>query len=96
MTLVGAQHSIFRQAAHMARETGALVTMADDERSAMDLLRRAGGDLVMIDVALDVPGFIAALHGERIAVPTIACGIDASAQRAVAAVRGGARDYLPL
>lgn len=96
MTLVGAQHSIFRQAAHMARETGALVTMADDERSAMDLLRRAGGDLVMIDVALDVPGFIAALHAERIAVPTIACGIDASAQRAVAAVRGGARDYLPL
>ncbi|WP_248285209.1 sigma-54-dependent transcriptional regulator [Alteriqipengyuania abyssalis] len=96
MTLVGAQHSVFRQAAQMARETGALVTMADDEHSAMDLLRRAGGDLVMIDVALDVPGFIAALRAERIAVPTIACGIDASAQRAVAAVRGGARDYLPL
>ena len=96
MTLVGAQHSIFRQAAQMARETGALVTMADDERSAMALLRRSGGDLVMIDVALDVPGFIAALRAERIAVPTIACGIDASAQRAVAAVRGGARDYLPL
>ncbi|MEL7681578.1 sigma-54 dependent transcriptional regulator [Citromicrobium bathyomarinum] len=96
MTLVGAQHSTFRQAAQMARETGAQVTMADDERSAMDLLRRAGGDLVMIDVALDVPGFIAALRAERIVVPTIACGIDASAQRAVAAVRGGARDYLPL
>lgn len=96
MTLVGAQHSIFRQAAQMARETGALVTMADDERSALDLLRRAGGDLVMIDVALDVPGFISALRAERIVVPTIACGIDASAQRAVAAVRGGARDYLPL
>ena len=96
MTLVGAQHSIFRQAAAMARETGALVTMADDEQAAMDLLRRAGGDLVMIDVALDVPGFIAALRAERITVPTIACGIDASAERAVAAVRGGARDYLPL
>lgn len=96
MTLVGAQHSIFRQAAQMARETGALVTMADDERSALDLLRRAGGDLIMIDVALDVPGFISALRAERIVVPTIACGIDATAERAVAAVRGGARDYLPL
>ncbi len=96
MTLVGAQHSIFRQAAQMARETGALVTMADDEQSAMDLLRRAGGDLVMIDVALDVPGFLSALRAERMTVPTIACGIDATAERAVAAVRGGARDYLPL
>ena len=96
MTLVGAQHSIFRQAAQMARETGALVTMADDEQSALDLLRRAGGDLVMIDVSLDVPGFISALRAERITVPTIACGIDATAEQAVAAVRGGARDYLPL
>ncbi|GAB5349255.1 sigma-54-dependent transcriptional regulator [Alteriqipengyuania sp. 357] len=96
MTLVGAQHSTFRQAAQMARETGALVTMADDETSALALLRRAGGDLVMIDVSLDVPGFIASLRSERMAIPTIACGIDASAERAVAAVRGGARDYLPL
>ncbi|MBB3032475.1 sigma-54-dependent transcriptional regulator [Alteriqipengyuania lutimaris] len=96
MTLVGAQHSVFRQAAHMARETGALVTMADDETAALDLLRRAGGDLVMIDVALDVRSFIANLRAERIVIPTIACGIDASAERAVAAVRGGARDYLPL
>ncbi|MXP10435.1 sigma-54-dependent Fis family transcriptional regulator [Altererythrobacter halimionae] len=96
MTLVGAQHSIFRQAAQMARETGALVTMADDEKAALESLRRAGGDLVMIDVSLDVPGFISALRAERIAVPTIACGIDATAERAVAAVRGGARDYLPL
>ena len=96
LTLVGAQHSVFRQAAQMARETGALVSMADDERSALDLLRRAGGDLVMIDVSLDVAGFISGLRAERIAVPTIACGIDASAELAVAAVRGGARDYLPL
>lgn len=96
MTLVGAQHSIFRQAAQMAREAGALVTMADDQKAALDLLRRSGGDLVMIDVSLDVPRFMSALRAERIAIPAIACGIDATAEQAVAAVRGGARDYLPL
>ena len=96
MTLVGAPNSTFRQAAQIARETGALVTMADDEAAALDLLRRANGDLVMIDVTLDVPGFISALRAERIVIPTITCGIDATAERAVAAVRGGARDYLPL
>ena len=96
MTLVGAQDSTFREAARLAREAGALVSTADDEEAALALLRRAGGDLVMIDIGLDVPGFVAALRAERIGIPTIACGIDAPTQRAVAAVRGGARDYLPL
>lgn len=96
ITLVGAQHSTFRQAAQMARDAGALVTLADSETVALEQLRRAGGDLVMMDVELDVPAFIGRLRAERIAVPLLACGIDAPAARAVAAVRGGARDYLPL
>ncbi|MBR0550935.1 sigma-54-dependent transcriptional regulator [Stakelama marina] len=96
MLLVGAPRTTFRQAAEMARETGAQVCMADDAAAALEQLRRAGGDLVMIDVALDVAGFIARLGVERMSVPVIACGIDAPADRAVAAVRAGARDYLPL
>lgn len=96
MLLVGAPHTTFRQAAQMAGETGAQVGMADDTAEALEQLRRAGGDLVMMDVALDVAGFIASLRAERVSVPVIACGIDAPADRAVAAVRAGARDYLPL
>lgn len=96
ITLVGAENSTFRQAAQMARDTGAFVTMADSETVALEHLRRAGGDLVMMDVELDIPAFIGRLRAERIAVPLLACGIDAPAARAVAAVRGGARDYLPL
>lgn len=96
MMLIGARHGAFGQAAEMARQAGARVTIAEDEDAALAHLRRGGGDLVMIDVALDVPLFVSRLHTERIAVPVLACGIDASAERAVAAVRGGARDYLPL
>ncbi|MFZ5796210.1 MAG: sigma-54-dependent transcriptional regulator [Pseudomonadota bacterium] len=96
LLLVGAPGSEFRLAADLARAAGADVTMADDAPQAIALLRMNGGDLVMIDVDADVRGFLQHLRDERFAVPVIACGINASAQQAVAAIRAGARDYLPL
>ncbi|PTS74185.1 sigma-54-dependent Fis family transcriptional regulator [Sphingomonas sp. HMWF008] len=80
----------------MARETGAHVTLADNAAMALQILRDDGGDIVMIDIDQDVARFIAQLRSERIAVPVLACGIDAAADRAVAAIRAGARDYVPL
>jgi DNA-binding NtrC family response regulator len=96
MLLVGAPGSEFRIAAAMARESGAHVALADCATMALQMLRDEGGDLVMIDITEDIPGFIGQLRSERIAVPVLACGIDASADRAVAAIRAGARDYVPL
>ena len=94
--LVGAPRSTFREAAELARSTGAEVCLADDAQSALEQLRAAGRDLVIIDVELDVPAFIRQLQVERFAIPVLACGVDAPADRAVAAIRAGARDYLPL
>lgn len=96
MLLVGAPGSEFRQAAELARCAGAEVTMADTPTDALALLREDGGDLVMIDVLTDVAGFMKSIRAERFTVPVLACGIDASAERAVAAIRAGARDYVPL
>ncbi|CAN5543188.1 sigma-54 dependent transcriptional regulator [soil metagenome] len=96
LLLVGAPNSEFHLAAAMARESGADVALADCAAGALQMLREAGGDIVMIDIEEDVAGFIAQLRSERIAVPVLACGIDASADRAVAAIRAGARDYVPL
>ncbi|MGN6374313.1 MAG: sigma-54-dependent transcriptional regulator [Sphingomonas sp.] len=96
MLLVGDASSAFRTAAEMARAAGAEVTMADTSDEALALLRDRGAALVMIDVLLDVPAFLADLAAERFAVPVLACGIDAPAARAVAAIRAGARDYVPL
>lgn len=96
LVLIGAPGSEFRLAAEMARQAGASVSMADDPGAALETLRRTGGDLVMIDVEMDVPGFLEQLRAERMAVPVLACGIHASAERAVAAIRAGAIDYIPL
>lgn len=96
LLLVGAPNSAFHVAAAMARDSGAQVVLADGAEEALAVLRDSGGDVVMIDIEQDVPGFIAQLRAERIAIPVLACGIDASADRAVAAIRAGARDYVPL
>ncbi|WP_066776510.1 sigma-54-dependent transcriptional regulator [Sphingomonas sp. CCH5-D11] len=96
LLLVGQPGSEFRLAAEMARDAGAHVDMADAPAQALALLRSDGAMMVMIDVGLDAAGFIAQLRAERFTLPVIACGINASADQAVSAIRAGARDYVPL
>jgi two-component system response regulator HydG len=97
LLLVGAPHrSEFRTAAGMARDAGAEVTLADTPAGALAHLRVSHAGLVMIDVELNIVELMAQLKAERFAVPVLACGINASADRAVAAIRAGAHDYLPL
>lgn len=96
LILVGAPGGEFRLAAEMARAAGAEVVMTDHVAAALERLRGCGGDLVMVDVSLDTPAFLKQLRAERIGVPVLACGIHAPAELAVAAIRAGALDYIPL
>ena len=94
--LVGGPGPELRVAAGIARDMGAAVRLAEGTADAMAALRSAGADLVMIDVEGDVAGFMVAVRAERMAVPVLGCGVNASPTRAVAAIRAGAYDYLPL
>ncbi len=96
LLLVGAEGSEFRLAAEMARANGADVVIAGDADAGLAHLRGAGADLVMIDVLFDIAAFLDRMRADRTAAPVIACGIDVPARTAVAAIRAGARDYLPL
>ena len=96
LLLVGPPGTEFRLAADMARDAGANVVMADTPADALAILARDAIRMVMIDVEADVAGFMAGLRARRSSVPVLACGIDASAAAAVAAIRAGARDYVPL
>ena len=55
-----------------------------------------GTDAILADVALDIASLISGLRSERISVPVIACGIGNDARKAVAAIKAGAKDYVPL
>lgn len=84
-------------ASRIAVERGAKVVQADDIATALRILRSGkGADLVLADVKLDVASLIQALEQERIAIPVIACGVGNDTRAAVAAIKAGAKEYLPL
>ena len=84
-------------ASRIAIGRGAKVLHAEDINGGLRSLRAGeGADLVLADVGLDVPAFIDQLTAERISVPVVACGVGNDTRAAVAAIRAGAREYLPL
>ena len=96
LILVGGGVQELRQAARLAQEAGAQVRLADHRGEAIDFAREHGADLLLADIGCDVPALIHGLRVERIGIPVLACGVDAPAPAAVAAVRSGAIDFLPL
>jgi len=84
-------------ATKIAFDNGAKVLHAPDAATAMELLRTGrGADIVMIDVHEDITGLVNAMKQERIVAPVVACGIGASPDTAAAAIRAGAREFIPL
>eukprot|EP00873_Tetraselmis_striata_P003802 jgi/Tetstr1/424066/TSEL_014677.t1 len=76
---------------------GAAVTHAGTVEDMLKVLRSGrGADLVMADVGLDIAGLIAHLERERFHLPVVACGVKTDASAAVAAIRAGAKEYIPL
>lgn len=96
LLVVGGRRPELREAAEQARGLGASVLVAASIAEALTMLRCHGAELVMAEVDLDVPRLIAAMRNERMVVPVIACGVDAPAPLAVAAVQAGAADYVSL
>lgn len=96
LIIVGTLNGQIGAASQIAIKRGAKVAQADTVEDGLDLLRRTGADLVMIDVSLDVGEFMSAIGAERINVPVVACGVSNDTQAAVRAVRAGAKEYVPL
>jgi len=84
-------------AGKIALSRGAKVAQVDTIEKGLSALRSGqGADMIMADVALDIGILIDSLRAERIIVPVVACGIDADADKAVAAIKAGAKEYVPL
>lgn len=96
LIIVGTLDGQIGAASQIAIKRGAKVQQADTLEDGLDLLRRSGADLVMIDVSLEVDVFMKSIEAERIHVPVVACGVSNDTQAAVRAVRAGAKEYVPL
>ena len=95
--IIGSLAGELGQAARIAIARGAKLDQADDAEAGLARLRAdAGVDLVLCDLAHDVGAVVRALAAERMAVPVVACGSGTDPDAAVAAIRAGAREFLPL
>ena len=97
LLIVGTLEGHIVSAGRIALQRGAKVAHVPSVEAALQALRSGqGADLVFADIALEVGDLIARLESERIVIPVIACGIGNDTERAVQAIRAGAKEYLPL
>lgn len=97
LLIIGPLNGQLSTATKIAMDGGAKVTHVDDVAGAMATLRSGkGADLLFVDVAINISQLVSQLDFERIHVPIVACGIETDATAAVAAIRAGAKEYVPL
>ena len=96
LLIIGRLSGALVTASKIAMNRGAAVTHADAIDQGLAVLRAKGGDLVMVEVSLDIRRLVTALDAERIRTPVVACGVSPDTRAAVAAIQAGAREYIPL
>ena len=97
LIIIGSLGGQFGAASQIAIQRGAKVQHSDTIDAALAALRAGhGADLAMIDVDMDIRYLVESLKSERINLPVVACGVGTDARAAVAALRAGAKEYLPL
>ena len=97
LLIVGTLAGHISAAGQIAISRGAKVSHVETVDAGLTALRNGrGADLVMIDVRLSAPRLLEAMKAERINTPVVACGIDPDPEAAEAAIRAGAKEYIPL
>ncbi|MBX7200545.1 MAG: sigma-54 dependent transcriptional regulator [Rhodospirillaceae bacterium] len=97
LLIIGSLSGQIGAASRIAIQRGAKVLQAEGVSQAMDVMRSGqGADLVMADVAFDIEQLLAEMKTERIHLPVVACGISTDSRAAVAAIKAGAKEYIPL
>lgn len=97
LLIIGDLSGQIGQASQMARSRGAKVSQVSSVDDAYNMLCDGqGADVIMIEVHHDIARLVELLEGARITLPIVACGIEANAKIAAAAIRSGAKEYIPL
>jgi DNA-binding NtrC family response regulator len=97
LLVVGRLNGQLSDAVKQAMAAGAKVAHVETCEAATRALRAGqGADLLMVDYELDIAALIAANEAERIRVPVVACGVGSDPAKAAAAIRAGAKEFIPL
>lgn len=97
LLIVGPLSGQFGAASKIAIQNGAKVAHVNTVNDALVQLRAGrGADLAMVDVMLDIGDFVTQLISEHINLEVVACGVGNDTDAAVRAIKGGAKEYVPL
>ena len=97
LLIIGELEGQIGAASKIARNHGARVAQTQNIDTALVELRSGrGADLIMIEAKANIKKLVDMLDAERIVVPVVACGIEANSEIAVAAIKAGAKEYIPL
>jgi len=97
LLIIGELEGQIGAASKIARNHGARVAQTPNIDTALVELRSGrGADLIMIEAKANIKKLVDMLDAERIVVPVVACGIEANSEIAVAAIKAGAKEYIPL
>ena len=97
LLIVGPLAGQFGAASKIAIQNGAKVAHVNTVSDALGHLRAGrGADLAMVDVKLDIGDFVTQLASEHINLEVVACGVGNDTDAAVRAIKGGAKEYVPL
>ena len=97
LLLVGDSRLEVATAARLAAAGGAAVRHLATLDAALGQLRSGrGADLLLLDAGCDIAGALSRLATERIFLPVVAYGVACPPELAAAAIRAGAREFLPL
>ncbi len=95
--IVGSSDAQVAAASEMAVQRGATLRHVVEPAHALEeLCAGRGADLLLVDVKLDIARLIRDLAAQHIFVPVVAYGIRTDARAAVAAIKAGAREFLPF
>ena len=97
LLIIGGVSSHLSEASKIAQSRSVKVTHVETPDKAIEVLREgSGANIVFCDISFSIKSFVTRLQQERISIPVLSCGIDASPSEAAKSIREGAADYIPL
>ena len=97
LLIIGHLSSEIKLAIDIAKERNAKVVLVESCQQAIDFLCQGkGADMVLVDVSFDIKFLITSMKTEKLSTPVVAYGVECSPKEAVASIRAGAKEFMPL
>lgn len=97
LLIIGDINSEIKSAIDIAKARKSKVVMVESCQQGIDFLCEGkGADLVLVDAKFNIKWLIETMESEKISTPIVAYGVQCLPKDAVAAIKAGAKEFLPL